>query len=145
MNPSELRQRMVDQHDHIRTQLDRLELLSARMLKEPALRSRVESELAHLRATLVEHMRDEEEEMLPELLAADGFGAARVADVKREHALQRQVLDTTLAFVRSLARAVDVYGAIQGLVDRVRDEMAHEERLHFGVLRDSLVRTEFIG
>ncbi len=143
--PTEIRDDMLQEHAEISAQLLRLEHAAQGLRREPALRERVAAELRRLRSLLFEHMRHEEEVLLPELAQLAGFGAVRVADVKREHAIQRQVLDAVVHEALQMSSCSEFAGNVQGLIDGLREEMQREEQTHFRMLSDGLSGPGFIG
>lgn len=126
--PDEIRVRILAEHARIRSELDVIESLAARVLEGsfegPFLRERVRVLEGILRA----HIALEEELVLPWLREADGFGDARVLHMETEHAEQRATLDLILTdlFTTRSVRELAVRAA--ELCRALRDDIATEER-----------------
>ena len=137
LNPSEVRQRILDQHDALRVHLDALQAAlesstASDVLKKAA--SQVQEELTR-------HIADEEALLLPELQGADGFGAARVAALQKEHVEQRELLGALVESIKSSESEGELSARIHELISRIRVDMEEEEKTHLTkkVLKDDIV------
>jgi len=145
--PSEIRQRVLAQHDLLRLRLQALnegvDQLRAGNLSVEELRIRAWETLALLRA----HVKDEERWLLPALKEADGFGPVRVEALRDEHQQQAKEMAETLEALREAKGAEALAEGVEGLVQRILDDMDEEERTYLSpnLLKDDLVTTGFIG
>ena len=145
--PSEIRQRVLAQHDLLRLRLQALnegvDQLRAGNLSVEELRIRAWETLALLRA----HVKDEERWLLPALMEADGFGPVRVEALRDEHQQQAKEMAETLEALREAKGAEALAEGVEGLVQRILDDMDEEERTYLSpnLLKDDLVTTGFIG
>ncbi len=143
MRPSEVRERILADHESIRKMLEELEaaargvLAGERRLLGP-LRDRGEALLARLE----EHMHWEDRYLSAALREADAWGAERAALLDREHREQRVMLRDTLKRIRANRRpATAVARDLADLVARLRIDMEQEERdlVDERVLRDDVI------
>jgi Hemerythrin HHE cation binding domain len=145
MRPSEVREKVLADHERLRSDFVRIEAL-ARAVRDGALVRfsdlRVEGDA--LLARLLTHMRWEESYLLPALREADSWGAERAARLIKDHRDQRELfrffhsrLGDTEAWPVLARRLTD-------LIALLRDDMAEEERdlLDERVLRDDVVAVD---
>jgi len=127
--PSEIRQRVLDEHRKIAVSLDKIEGLAAQLRGGDA-----DSEILLRRAifelheVMRHHMAYEERTLLPVLRTSDSFGPAEVAEFIREHQVQRNMLEkiaTDLAGTEDLSTLI---GGVLELVRAIRDDIEHEGR-----------------
>lgn len=127
--PSEIRQRVLDEHRKIAVILDKIEGLAAQLRGGDA-----DSEILLRRAifelheVMRHHMAYEERTLLPVLRTSDSFGPAEVAEFIREHQVQRNMLEkiaTDLAGTEDLSTLI---GGVLELVRAIRDDIEHEGR-----------------
>lgn len=148
LKPSEIRQRILDQHETLRTQLAALEEgVARRKAGETGLTDELKARAQELHDSLCRHIDEEEQLLLPELEEADGFGPVRVAALRQEHAEQRATLaQVTEAIVQSTDPKVLVE-RIEALIARIRRDMEEEEATHLSpaVLKDDIITAGFIG
>ncbi len=143
MRPSEVRRRILKDHETLRGMLASVEGLG---------REVVEGERAHLGALRVEgealheyllaHMGWEDRYLAPALRAADAWGKERAAALDHDHKEQRELLAYTLAGLRDYSRpAVMLARSMVDLVRMLREDMDDEERtlLDERVLRDDVI------
>jgi hemerythrin-like domain-containing protein len=141
MKPSEVRERVLAEHEALRRQLARLEE-RARLVAggasdaAPTLRAEGTAFLA----LLGEHMRWEEQHLVPALRALGARGREQATALVREHAEQRELLDDALARLRDGARpSLLVARNLLDLAALLREDMEREEqaRLDPRLLRDA--------
>ena len=142
MDPSEVRQRVLDDHAALRARIDKVEGLarSARSRRGGLDELRAEGE--RLLDRLGRHMRWEELHLRPALLDSDAWGRERVALLEADHAEQREILSRALCQLRRRSRpASAVAEHLLGLVAMLREDMRREEELLLDprVLRDDVV------
>ena len=145
MRPSEVRERVLADHERLRADFVRIEAL-ARAVRDGALVRlgdlRVEGDA--LLARLLTHMRWEESHLLPALREADSWGAERAARVIKDHREQRELF----RFVHSRLSDTQAWPVmaqrLSDLIALLRDDMAEEERdlLDERVLRDDIVAVD---
>lgn len=142
--PSEIRARILQQHQVLRLRLDAL----AKSLEDSAREVRdLKADVAQLQTLLLEHVKDEERMLIPELREVAGFGAARVDQLKKEHAEQSEDLKAILDAIMSADDRSELSSAILELIERIREDMKEEESTHLSpsVLKDDLITSDFGG
>ena len=143
MEPSEVRVRILGDHERLRNDLVRVEGFAREILeglRTPIVALRTEAE--ELLNRLFVHMRWEESYLLPALRDADAWGAERAELLGRDHRAQRDMLEFALARLRDVVPPpASVARDILYLVDRLREDMRVEEQdiLDERVLRDDVV------
>jgi iron-sulfur cluster repair protein YtfE (RIC family) len=142
MTPSELRTRILAEHDRLRGLLDRVEATAARVLggEEDAapLRDQARS-LAHDMAL---HIAAEEETLAVVLLGIDAWGPVRVAQMHADHTEQLAALRRIADEAGETPTSPDVLAVdVRRLVSDIRHDMLREEDdlLHPDLLRDDVV------
>lgn len=146
MQPSEVRKRVLEDHEGLRADLDRLERLKEQIRCESegqvrSLRSDASSLLEKLRV----HMHWEEKYLLPVLRDTDAWGEERARRLVEDHREQRALLDFILERLHDSVRPSElVLSDVAGLIDFLREDMEEEERdmLDERVLRDDVVSIE---
>jgi hemerythrin-like domain-containing protein len=145
MLPSEVRAKILKDHERLRQELERLEACAtAGELGAPeaeALRELGESFLELLAA----HMRWEDENLAPALRDADAWGKEREARLVREHAEQRAEMRSLLDRLHDSERdAARLAQDLLALVEWLRRDMEGEEKetLDPDVLRDDVVAVD---
>jgi hypothetical protein len=141
MEPSQVLERLLDQHRELRKLLADVEHRAAM------------AEVAHLRHALVrlrnalqQHNADEEATLMPLLPDADAWGAVRIqamlAEHAAEHAMLCQVVEAALT-----SHDREAIGRSTALVGELRAHMDAEERgfLSDRVLRDDAVTLDPMG
>lgn len=145
MDPSEVRARVLADHETIRGVLDRLAALALQAPDDPEVAATLRAELTDFLPRLEAHMDLEDRILVPALQELDAFGDVRTDMMHAHHAHYRAELD---AMMRDLeAGGVEQLVAwTDTLVTDVRAEMADEERrlLDPDLLKDDLV-TSGIG
>ncbi len=143
MHPSEIRRRILSDHQALRGMLLSLESLGQqvsagqRHLVGPL---RLEGEA--LLDRLLTHMKWEDVHLRPALLAADAWGEARAERLDRDHREQRALLEDSLSRVRDPSRPACLLARnLLDLIALLRTDMDEEERdlLDTRVLRDDVV------
>jgi len=142
MQPSEVREKVLEDHRRLRAELERIEA-SARAEDRSedhcaALRELGESFLELLSA----HMRWEDENLAPALRDADAWGEEREARLVVEHREQRAQMRQLLDRLHdSGCDAAEVAGELLGLVEWLRRDMEGEEQVTLDpdVLRDDVI------
>lgn len=142
--PSEIRARILEQHQVLRLRLDALSKAlddSGRELRD------LKADVAQLQTLLLEHVKDEERMLIPELREVDGFGAARVEKLKSEHAEQSADLKGILDAIMGSDNRSELTRSILELIERIRQDMEEEESTHLSpnVLKDDLITSDFGG
>ena len=142
MRPSEVRERVLSDHERLRADFRRIEAL-ARAAREGALGRfgdlRVEGDA--LLARLLAHMRWEESYLLPALRNSDSWGAERAARLIKDHRDQRELFRFFHMRLESTEPWPVLAQRLSDLIALLRDDMAEEERdlLDERVLRDDVV------
>jgi hypothetical protein len=148
MEPSEVRRRVLGDHDRLRKDLTLLEgfareILEGLRMPISALRAEAEGFVKMLFA----HMRWEESYLLPALRDADAWGAERAELLVRDHREQRDLLDFAFARLRDGTRPAHLVAQdIIHLIDLLREDMRIEEQdlLDERVLRDDVVGVDVV-
>ena len=146
MRPSEVRARVLEDHEGLRADLDRLEGLAQRVRRDDcserdvdALRSDAQTLLDKLRV----HMQWEDRYLLPALRSADAWGEERAKRLVDDHREQRALLDFILERLLDDGRPDElVFSDVFGLIAFLRLDMAEEES---GFVDESLLRDDVIG
>jgi hypothetical protein len=143
MQPSQIRRRILEDHEVIRGILLSVEHLSHEV-SEGKVRHvgplRLEGEALLLR--LNEHMGWEDRHLRPVLLDTPGWGEERAKRLDRDHREQRELLEYSLGAVQDQSRPPLVLARqLIELVKLLREDMADEENLLVNerVLRDDVV------
>jgi Hemerythrin HHE cation binding domain len=145
MKPSEVRTRILSDHERLRGDLDRLEALVSDLRGGRAALGTLRVDAGALLARLSAHMRWEESYLLPALREADAWGEERAGRLTRDHREQRELLDFLNARLRDEAQpAALVARDVAHLVVLLRDDMREEEAelLDERVLRDDVVAVD---
>jgi iron-sulfur cluster repair protein YtfE (RIC family) len=145
MKPSEVRTRVLRDHEQLREDLDRLESLVRELAAGRAMPDAVRAESVALVARLYSHMRWEESYLLPALREADAWGAERAERLERDHREQRELLDFLNARLHAEAQPAALLARdVQHLIALLRDDMREEEAelLDERVLRDDVVAVD---
>ena len=137
LNPSEVRQRILEQHDALRGHLDALQAALAASTASDVLKQAA----SQVQEALTRHIADEEALLLPELQDVDGFGAARVAALQKEHMEQRELLGALVDSIKNSESENELHAHVRELISRIRTDMDEEEKTHLTrkVLKDDIV------
>lgn len=127
--PTEIRQRVLDEHRKITVILDKIEGL-AEQLKAGDADSEVllRRAIFELHEVMRHHMAYEERTLLPVLRSSDSFGPAEVAAFIREHQVQRNMLEKVATELAGAEKLVELIGSVLDLVRAIRDDIEHEGR-----------------
>ncbi len=143
MRPSEVRQRILDDHEVIRAMLHAVEQVSTEVINGASqLTGPMRLEGETLMERLLEHMHWEDLHLRPALCEADAWGQERAERLDRDHREQREMLHYALASVEDQSRPPLVIARqLQDLVRLLREDMEDEEQLLVNdrVLRDDVV------
>lgn len=149
MRPSEVRERILYDHETIRAMLVAVERVSLQVIDgESRLIGPLRFEAEALLGRLLEHMGWEDRYLRPALLEADAWGQERAAHLDRDHQEQREMLQYALASIEDQSRPPLVISRqILDLVRLLRDDMDEEEELLVNdrVLRDDVVSVDAEG
>jgi iron-sulfur cluster repair protein YtfE (RIC family) len=140
MKPSEVRQRILDDHAALRRLLaDVQQTLGAAAPEPRALRALGDA----LRQRFAEHLALEERTLVPALRAIDAWGEERAGRLEREHREQRARLDAIVARLQQEAGAA-LAADLRGLAREILLDMEHEEKtvLDENLLRDDVITTD---
>jgi iron-sulfur cluster repair protein YtfE (RIC family) len=143
MQPSEVRHRILRDHEGLRARLVRVEEL-ARALRNDELRQvgDLREAAETLLSILREHMRWEDRYLVPVLRDADAWGDERAERFEQEHREQRELLSWVVGDLQDQQKPPVVLAAhIQDLVETLRTDMDEEEAFFLDpdVLRDDVV------
>jgi hypothetical protein len=139
LKPSEVRARVIREHDELRALLVELEATASTARSDPR---RLCERAVAFHARLFEHLRLEEQILAPALLEADIWGEERVARMEAEHAQHRAALEE---LERVAARGGDgLAELVEQLARDLRLDMQEEERslLHEDLLRDDVINID---
>jgi acetoin utilization protein AcuB len=143
--PSEVRQRILDEHRIVRRMIDEAERLAERVLADDRdAEPELFSQARELYQTLVRHLDLEDAILAPALReTGDAYGSARADALEKDHDEQRHQLRRALADAEEGA-ASRLARAIQLLVPHLRKDLEHEEKdlLNAGLLEDGVVRSD---
>jgi CBS domain-containing protein/hemerythrin-like domain-containing protein len=141
--PSEVRERIVHEHESLRTMMERIETLAASVIDGDARAdAALRTETRELYQTLLRHIELENAILAPALRETDAFGPARADGLLREHERQHGLLHSALASLdehpaKELARTVASF------IEDLRRDMEHEEKalLDPELLKDDPITT----
>jgi hemerythrin-like domain-containing protein len=148
MRPSEVRSRVLSDHEVLRELLEQLEALAGEISRPEPDRDRVDrlrGEADAFLARLREHMRWEEAYLLPALREADAWGQERADRLIADHREQRELFDFILSRLHDRGRSDAMVAAdVRALIGLLREDMEHEEAelLDERVLRDDVIGIE---
>jgi len=148
MRPSEVRARVLADHEQLRDRLNRIERLArqARAHQAPS-PSDLRGEAEALLDRLAIHMHWEDRHLVPVLREADGWGDVRVERFAQEHREQRELLEYVLRELHDSRRPEGVVaGKVLDLVALLRLDMEEEESafLDERLLRDDPVAIDLL-
>lgn len=148
MRPSEVRTRVMADHEELRGRLDRLErlaLAAAAGDDEPTeLRNEAEGFLDRLSI----HMGWEDLHLVPVLREADSWGEVRIERFDKEHREQRELLEYVLRELHDRARPETVVARkVLDLVALLRADMEEEESVFLDerILRDDPIAIDLFA
>jgi len=143
MQPSEVRRRVLEDHERIRQLLDEVEGLTRRFEsgEQDAGPALVEKGLL-LHETFCRHLDLEDDILARALREADAWGEERAARLAREHREQRELLSYLMSRLRDESRpTVLVARELKNFAELMREDMEQEESeaLSDEVLRDDVI------
>jgi len=148
MRPSEVRERVLADHEELRGRLERLERLAlaaaAGSDDARALRGEAESFLDRLAI----HMGWEDLHLVPVLREADSWGEVRIERFGREHREQRELLEYVLRELHDERRPEPVVARrVLDLVALLRADMDEEESVFLDerILRDDPIAIDLFA
>ena len=148
MRPSEIRKRVLSDHEDLRGRLAALEQVARATLAGTAgaaagLREAAEALLDRLAV----HMTWEDRYLVPVLRVADGWGDARSGRLAGEHREQRELLEYELRQLHDTSRPDAVVARnLLDFIKLLREDMQDEESafLDERLLRDDPVVVDFV-
>lgn len=127
--PSEVRQRILDEHREIREHLRGIDQLARQVMSGDASRVRLARKMRELHAFLMHHLDLEDAILAPALRDTDAFGPVRAEQLVIHHHEQRGMFAAVIGLAddpdsdaQTLART------ILQLAEALRADMAHEDR-----------------
>lgn len=146
MRPSEIRERILHDHETLRAMLLSVERVSLGVMEgESQLIGPLRFEAESLLERLLTHMGWEDQYLRPALLEADAWGRERAEHLDRDHREQREMLQYALASLEDQSRPPLVISRqVLDLVRLLREDMDEEEELLVNdrVLRDDVVSVD---
>ena len=146
MRPSEIRERILGDHETIRAMLVTVERVGRQVMEgESQLIGPLRFEAETLLQKLLTHMGWEDQYLRPALLEADAWGRERAEHLDRDHREQREILQYALSSIEDQSRPPLVISRqILDLVRLLREDMEEEESLLVNdrVLRDDVVSVD---
>lgn len=143
MKPSQIRERILADHDALRKDLEELDSEACAVLEgDRPLLGVLRSDAERLLDQLQVHMRWEERYLLPALRNADAWGRERAQRMLADHREQRDTIALLVERLRDQKRpAAMIARDVAGLVELLRLDMREEERdlLDERVLRDDVI------
>lgn len=143
MRPSEVRNRILHDHETLRAMLFSVERVASEVANgEAQLVGNMRFEGETLMERLLEHMHWEDLYLRPALCEADSWGQERAERLDRDHREQREMLSYALASVEDQSRPPLVIARqLLDLVRLLREDMEDEEQalVNDRVLRDDVV------
>jgi CBS domain-containing protein len=142
LRPSEVRARILSEHEVLRTIYAQTETSACSVLDGDAeAGAALREQCNELYRTLLRHIELENAILAPALHDADAFGPVRAQELLREHARQREAL---LAALHSADASSEIQLAegVRALLAELAIDMAHEER---ALLNPELLRDDSIS
>jgi iron-sulfur cluster repair protein YtfE (RIC family) len=144
MQPTAIRDRVLQDHRELRARVARLDALSRAALAGTLQDTEVlRAETRELIRSLEQHMGWEDEHLLPALAEADEWGEERVQRMRNDHREQRELLRYATLVVDDPSRALDLLARTTlDLARLLQDDMQDEEEV---MLDPSVLRDDPIG
>jgi len=141
MQPSQIRQRILGEHDALREMVSELAQLAKRFDPD---RAEAANELRVAGFECFEvfaaHLQTEDELLVPALESIPAGGAAMADRLRREHREQRELLDFLVRRLEDNARPTSlVVSELHNFAEYLRLDMSHEEAT---ILREDLLRDD---
>jgi hypothetical protein len=142
MQPSELRERVLEDHARLRRDLAELERLASCVREQPGRLEELRRNAEALLMQLQTHMRWEESHLVPALRDTDAWGRERAERLIDEHGEQREVIDLVVEQLWDGKRSAVLVGRdVVRLIGLLLEDMAAEE----GWLDERVLGDEVIG
>jgi CBS domain-containing protein len=144
LRPSDVRARILSEHEVLRSIYARTEELARRVLYEDMeAHAPLREHCRELYQTLLRHIELENTILAPALCETDAFGPVRAEELLREHARQSAVLLSAMDSSDAHSE-VELARSVSNLIAELVIDMAHEERalLHPDLLRDDPVSVD---
>jgi CBS domain-containing protein len=144
LRPSDVRARILSEHNVLRSIYAKTEECALRVLDEDTeAHALLRERCRELYMTLLQHIELENTILAPALYATDAFGPLRAEELLREHRRQRKVLLAALDSSDTSSN-VELARSVHALIAELEIDMAHEERalLHPDLLRDDLISVD---
>ncbi len=144
MDPSQVRRKILDEHEQLRARLDVLEERAKELSGGDSTRAAPALEgLRTMHQLFFDHLALEEAILVPALRETDSFGPERARLVLEEHEEQRAEMDALVHELQQPDVSPEVVGRrILAWVEALRVDMQHEER---AVLDPDLLRDDVIS
>lgn len=146
--PSEIREKVLAQHREIEEMLADLQTGASDSEQNPETWVEQVKRCAYaLRGVLELHMKFEEEQLVPAIQEADGFGPERARHILSEHEQQRKQLDAIVESILAAVSKEQLVKGIEELATMLRSDMRQEEcnYVNAKLLRDSVIPTDTFG
>jgi len=148
MKPSEVRERVLADHEELRHRLAALERIArANLGGGPGASAGLRERAEELLDRLAIHMSWEDRYLVPVLRAADGWGDARSGRLAQEHLEQRELLEYELRQLHDASRPDAVIARnLLDLTELLRADMRDEESafLDARLLRDDPIVADVV-
>jgi iron-sulfur cluster repair protein YtfE (RIC family) len=147
MKPSEIRDCVLAEHEDLRKELSKLEVLAECVLRHQDAEQALRALLLALSATLEKHLAMEEELLLPAIAEVDAWGPVRAEQMAEDHQAQR----ATIARLNDMGRRAEsasLASEAMALGKALLADMRREETdlLHPDLLRDDVIAIgQFLG
>jgi hypothetical protein len=140
MDPSQVRTRIMQDHDTLREHLSELEEACLTMLSDRQHAICVRQLAGKLLQALTQHTELEDAILAPALAEIDAWGAVRADQLLTHHQSQRGRIHELTSLYATQLDAEDVSRITHSFIAELRADMEHEERdlLHPDLLRDDL-------
>jgi hemerythrin-like domain-containing protein len=148
MRPSEVRMRVMADHDELRGRLDRLERLALSVAAADDAPNDLREEAEAFLDRLAIHMGWEDLHLVPVLREADSWGEVRIERFDKEHREQRELLEYVLRELHDKGRPEAVVARkVLDFVALLRVDMEEEESVFLDerILRDDPVAIDLFA
>jgi CBS domain-containing protein len=145
LRPSDVRARILAEHDVLRELYARIEALALRVLADESdAEGPLRERCRELYQALLRHIELENTILVPALRETNAFGPVRAQNLLAEHERQRQVLLDALTAAEATASEADVARGVLVLIGELLTDMAHEEQalLHPDLLKDDPIAVD---
>lgn len=151
MEPTEIRQYLLNQHASIRALAAQLREQAVRARTDPDdhrdARASLRTRIAALQAAVVRHNADEQRLLEGVLPGNDAWGLTRFAAMCAHHHEEHAELQAALGAAGRIEELGPLAACIERLVEALLDHMREEEQavLHAHVLRDDVLSIDAFG